>query len=97
MWSLARRAIDQHVASRSVSTVEQAAEGIKTIIDARMADLIRQATVEQGYDPTDFVLYAYGGAGPAARVLLRRGTRHPQGDGAATASVHSAFGIAVPI
>ena len=60
-----------------------------------MADLIRQATVEQGYDPTDFVLYAYGGAGPlhAFSYGAELGIRKVMVP--ATASVHSAFGIAV--
>jgi N-methylhydantoinase A len=30
-----------------------------------MADVIRKVTVEKGYDPRDFVLFAFGGAGPA--------------------------------
>ena len=92
---LARRAIDEHVAKPLGLSVEQAGEGIKTIIDARMADLIRQATVEQGYDPTDFVLYAYGGAGPlhAFSYGAELGIRKVMVP--ITASVHSAFGIAV--
>ena len=92
---LARRAIDEYVATPLGLSVEQAAEGIKTIIDARMADLIRQATVEQGYDPSDFVLYAYGGAGPlhAFSYGAELGIRKVMVP--VTASVHSAFGIAV--
>jgi N-methylhydantoinase A len=30
-----------------------------------MADIIRKMTVEKGLDPRDFVLFAFGGAGPA--------------------------------
>jgi N-methylhydantoinase A len=30
-----------------------------------MADLLRTVTIEQGHDARDFVLYAFGGAGPA--------------------------------
>jgi N-methylhydantoinase A len=30
-----------------------------------MADLLRKETVEKGYDPRQFTLYSYGGAGPA--------------------------------
>ena len=30
-----------------------------------MADVIRKVTVEKGFDPRDFVLFAFGGAGPA--------------------------------
>lgn len=88
-----RRAIEEHVAGPAGISVEQAAEGIKTIVDARMADLIRQVTVEQGHDPADFVVFAYGGAGPthAFSYGAELGTREivvPL-----TASVHSAFGI----
>src|SRR5262245_18835983 len=30
-----------------------------------MADIIRKVPVEKGFDPRDFVLFAFGGAGPA--------------------------------
>ena len=42
----------------------RAAAGTRRIVDAAMADLIRKATIERGYDPRTFVLFAYGGAGP---------------------------------
>jgi len=42
----------------------QAAAGVRAIIDAQMADLIRRETLERGRDPGDFALIAYGGAGP---------------------------------
>lgn len=44
--------------------VVEVAAGIFTIMNAHMADLIRKCTVERGFDPRDFVLLAYGGAGP---------------------------------
>ncbi|MFP6681413.1 MAG: hydantoinase/oxoprolinase family protein [Gammaproteobacteria bacterium] len=44
--------------------VEQVAIGMVRIINAHMADLIRRATIEQGNDPRECVLIAYGGAGP---------------------------------
>jgi N-methylhydantoinase A len=43
---------------------EEVAIGIGRIINAHMADLIRRCTIEQGHDPRDCVLVAYGGAGP---------------------------------
>jgi N-methylhydantoinase A/oxoprolinase/acetone carboxylase beta subunit len=92
---LARRAIETHVAKPLGLRVEQAAEGIKTIIDSRMADLIRHATVEQGYDPTEFVLYAYGGAGPTHAFSYGAELGIKNIVVPVTASVHSAFGIAV--
>jgi N-methylhydantoinase A len=74
--------------------VAQAAMGILEIIDARMADLVRKMSIGRGYDPSDFVLFAFGGAGPThvgaygpdagCRVAVL-----PQ-----LAAVFSAFGIA---
>lgn len=61
---LARKAIEEKVAKPLGLSVEDAAEGIKRIVDSQMSDLVRQATVHRGYDPRDFILVAYGGAGP---------------------------------
>ena len=61
----ARRAIKVHVADPLALSIEEAAAGIKRIVDTRMADLLRTVTIEQGHDAREFVLYAFGGAGPA--------------------------------
>lgn len=61
---LARAAIEEMIAKPLGISVEEAASGIKRIVDSHMADLVRQATVHRGYDPRDFVLVAFGGAGP---------------------------------
>jgi N-methylhydantoinase A len=61
---LARKAIEEKIARPLNLSVEDAAEGIKRIVDSHMSDLVRQATVYRGYDPRDFILVAYGGAGP---------------------------------
>ena len=61
----AREAVRVHVADPLTLSVEEAAAGIKRIVDARMADLLRTVTIEQGHDAREFVLYAFGGAGPA--------------------------------
>lgn len=90
----AREAIRRHVAEPLQLGVEEAAEGIKTVIDARMSDLIRTATIEQGYDPSDFVLYAYGGAGPSHAFSYGAELGTSEIVIPLTASVHSAFGIA---
>jgi N-methylhydantoinase A len=47
-----------------MSAVECAA-GVCRIVELQMADVIRKVTVEKGFDPRDFVLFAFGGAGPA--------------------------------
>lgn len=38
--------------------------GAFKIINSQMADLVRKSTIERGFDPRDFVLVSYGGAGP---------------------------------
>jgi N-methylhydantoinase A len=43
----------------------EAASGIARIAEFKMSDIIRKMTVEKGFDPRDFVLFAFGGAGPA--------------------------------
>jgi N-methylhydantoinase A len=48
---------------------EEAAVGVFRIINAQMADLIRKSTIEQGHDPRECVLVAYGGAGPTHAVF----------------------------
>ena len=45
-------------------TVEELAQGICKIADAKMEDAIRQLTIRKGIDPREFVLVAFGGAGP---------------------------------
>jgi N-methylhydantoinase A len=54
--------------------VYQAAEGILDIVNENMAGALRIVSVQRGYDPRDFALVAFGGAGPmhanaVARVM----------------------------
>jgi N-methylhydantoinase A/oxoprolinase/acetone carboxylase beta subunit len=44
--------------------VEEAALLIKKIVDANMGDTIAKETFLRGYKPDDFILFAFGGAGP---------------------------------
>jgi N-methylhydantoinase A len=53
----------------SISEIELA-EGILSIINAKMADAIRTITVKQGIDPREFSLVAFGGAAPMHGVWL---------------------------
>ncbi len=49
---------------------EQLAEGVVAVINAKMAQAIRTLTVEQGIEPRDFALVAFGGAGPMHAAFL---------------------------
>jgi N-methylhydantoinase A len=99
-----RQQLDKHAAENAIRTriaeplgltVEEAAEGIKRIVDARMADLCRQATIHKGYDPRNFILVAFGGAGPVHAHAFSAGLGVKKIVVPVTASVHSALGIAV--
>lgn len=91
----ARAAVDS-VGQRLGLSTEDAAAGIVQVNNHAAATLIRQRTLEQGLDPRDFVVYAYGGAGPlhafgfAAELGVRK-VVIPLGNGASTLS---AYGIA---
>lgn len=61
---LAQKALDDKICRRLGMTLQEAAEGIYRIVGAHMADLIRKVSVERGFDPTNFCLFAYGGCGP---------------------------------
>ena len=91
----ARRAIEERIAKPLGMSVEQAAWGIRKILDSRMTDLMRRMTVEKGHDPLAFALFANGGAGPShawamAADLGLKGFVVP-----AAATALSALGIAV--
>ena len=65
-------AIDKSAADTAVQKVAdameiglmEAAEGIIRIVNESMFGALRLVSVEQGYDPRDFSLVAFGGAGP---------------------------------
>jgi len=54
----------QEVADAMGVSLYQAAEGIVRIANEHMFGALRLISVEQGYDPRDFALCGFGGAGP---------------------------------
>ncbi|MFZ9666745.1 MAG: hydantoinase/oxoprolinase family protein [Steroidobacteraceae bacterium] len=52
--------------------VKQAAQGIYNIVNENMVGALRLVSVEQGYDPRDYALIAFGGAGPLHANALSR-------------------------
>ncbi len=61
---LAEQAIGEKIAKPMGMSTAEAAAAIYQIVNARMADFIRMATVERGHDPRDFAMLAFGGCGP---------------------------------
>jgi N-methylhydantoinase A len=70
--------LDIEAAADAVGTVgsqlgldtDRTARGIMTIANAAMADEVRSITIEQGLDPREMTLVAFGGAGPLFASLL---------------------------
>lgn len=60
----AHEAIRRHIAKPLGISVEQAAFSIKRVVDEKMGVEIFREVVLKGHDPREFVLFAYGGAGP---------------------------------
>jgi N-methylhydantoinase A len=52
--------------------LEDAALGIYNIVNENMTGALRLVSVEQGYDPRDYALIAFGGAGPLHANALSR-------------------------
>ena len=53
-------------------SVEQAAEAAIRLANVHMTGAIRMVSLSKGHDPRDFVLFAFGGAGPLHAVALAR-------------------------
>lgn len=66
----AHDAIRTHLAEPLGMSVERAAYGMFTIVNANMVNGIRRVTVERGHDPRDFVLVGAGGATAAHITAL---------------------------
>ena len=69
---LAREAIEREIAGPLGMSVEQAAEGILTVVNAVMVKAIRKLTVERGLHPRDLALAGFGGGGPLHAPDLAR-------------------------
>jgi len=92
-------AIEEHVAQPLGLTTLDAAAGIRRIVDAQMADTLRELTLGRGHDPREFVLYAYGGAGPmhcagygsdlgVAKIVVPATSMAQSAYGALTSDIH---------
>jgi N-methylhydantoinase A len=62
----------QTIADALGKSLEDAAEGIIAIVNENMCGALRLVSVEQGYDPRDFALIGFGGAGPLHLNALSR-------------------------
>ncbi len=66
----AESALRERIARPLGMTSEEAAWGILEVANATMVRAVKLVSVERGHDPHDFVLVAFGGAGPLHAVRL---------------------------
>lgn len=60
----AARDVISELAEQRDSSIEEAAQAVLDIVSENIYGALRVVSVEQGYDPRDFGLVAFGGAGP---------------------------------
>jgi len=76
-------------------TLEQFAAGIIRVVNATMEKAIRVVSIERGYDPREFTLVAFGGAGALHACELAEALSIPRVLVPAMPGALSAFGILV--
>ena len=70
--SAARNAVMERVAKPLNMELSSAAAAIIRVANANIADAVRLISVQKGYDPRDFALVAFGGAGPLHAAAVAR-------------------------
>jgi N-methylhydantoinase A len=70
--ALARRAVEDGVAKPFGLGQHEAADAILKVANANMSDAVRLISISRGYDPRDFALVAFGGAGALHGVDVAR-------------------------
>lgn len=82
-------------ASGSKLSVEEFASGVIQVVNSTMEKAIRVVSVERGYDPRDFTLLAFGGAGGLHACELAQALGIPRVIVPVLPGALSAFGILV--
>ncbi len=90
----ARKALENKIAAQLGMNVYEAAAGIHRIVNNRMADLVRKQIVLTGHSPEEFIIYCFGGAGPAHAVGYARELQVKKVYVFPMSAVFSSFGIA---
>jgi N-methylhydantoinase A len=80
-------------AARKRVDIKEAAAGVLSVVNTNMERALRRISVERGYDPRDFALLPFGGAGGLHAVDLARALRIPTVIAPAAAGALSAIGV----
>ena len=95
--------LDKNLATRAIRklsirlglTIEEVADGIIQIANEHMIKAIRLISVNRGYDPKDFVLFSFGGAGGLHVCEIAEGMQMEKAIVPAYGGVLSALGMLV--
>jgi N-methylhydantoinase A len=93
--SAAERAIAANVAEPLGLDVIAAAMGIVKIVNSQMVEALRLVTVARGEDPREFVMVAFGGAGPVHAAAIAEELKIPEVIVPPLPGVASAMGLLV--
>lgn len=74
----AEAAVAAHVAEPLGLTAIEAASRIIEVVNANMTEALNIVSVERGYDPREFTMVAFGGAGPIHAMALASGLGIPR-------------------
>ena len=91
----AREAIQRRCCDQLGLDVVAVAHGIVEIANAAMVNALRLVSIQRGYDPRDFVLVAFGGAGPVHANRLAAETEIPTTLIPLSPGITSALGLLV--
>jgi N-methylhydantoinase A len=91
----AAQAITRHIAEPLKLDPIEAANGIIKIVGSGMVEALRLVTVSRGEDPREYILVAFGGAGPVHAGLLAQELKIPRVLIPASPGLHSAMGLLV--
>lgn len=75
--TLAKRAVETHVARPLGLSLEAAADGMLRLLDQQLFHAVQKLSAERGYDPRKFILVAAGGAGPMHGSTIGRKLNSP--------------------
>ncbi len=69
--------------------------GVIKVVNSNMNRALRKVSIERGYDPRDFTMIAFGGAGPVHAAILAKELNIPEVIVPQAPGVFSAFGMLV--
>ncbi|HEX8650412.1 MAG TPA: hydantoinase/oxoprolinase family protein [Pyrinomonadaceae bacterium] len=90
--ALTRLASEMSAATHRRVSMREAARGVLSVVNTGMERALRAISVERGYDPRDFALLPFGGAGGLHAVDLARALRIPRIIAPVSAGALSALG-----